>query len=85
MDFSNNKQKYLLGFFVIILVVTIFVWRGKFSTPAENPEESSSFNKKPIVIEFEILKNPILKDLKIFSTIPSFQGKAGQEDPFHSQ
>jgi hypothetical protein len=82
---KNNKQKYLVILLVVVVLVTFFILRKdifkRFSTSSPKVEV---FSAKNISINFEILKNPIIKDLQSVSKINPFVGKSGRENPFIS-
>ena len=77
---ENKKQKYL--FFLLgiaILGVLFFVWYKYLYKP------KPSLNVPPpktIDINFETLKNPILKELQLFEEIAPFEDQIGRENPF---
>ena len=78
---EKKKEKYLIFALAIVLIFTIIViWRGFFikpkliSPPAPKPPE--------IKINFEILKNPILKNLQPFEEIKPTTESVGRENPF---
>jgi len=84
------QRRYLIIFGLIILVTVLIFWRGflvkeKPVFPGEIPE------MKRVNIDFKILENPILKELKPFEEIAPFKGvtveeeiieKVGRENPF---
>lgn len=83
---ERKKQKYLIFIFIgILLVIFIVIWQGflKKEKPVfieEKKERAMIFEK--IKINFEVLDNPILKELQPFEKIPSFEGEKGRKNPF---
>ena len=77
----DKKQRNLL--FILFTIVFIWlIWFGKdfFIKILPPPPPSQSFQK--IEINFEVLKNPLLKNLVSFEEIPPFEGVVGRENPF---
>jgi hypothetical protein len=81
---ERRKLRYLFLVLVMVVLITIFVlWRGFFvkeKLPFLPPSPEVPIKK--IVINFEILKHPILEELQPFEKIPPFEGKIGRENPF---
>jgi len=83
---KTKKQKYLIiVFLVVILITALVIWRGFFIK--EKPSEKViSKPKREIQIDFETLKNPILKEFqpieKIIPLGPEIE--IGRENPFIS-
>lgn len=78
---QDKKQRNL--FFILSTLAFIWlIWFGKdfFIKILPPPPPSQSFQK--IEINFEVLKNPLLKNLVSFEEIPPFEGEVGREDPF---
>jgi len=79
-------QKYLiLVFLIIILIIAVILWHvffreAKFIELIE--PKKISIPPKKIEIDFELLKNPIFKELEPFEEIPPFEGEIGRENPF---
>jgi Na+/melibiose symporter-like transporter len=82
---QKKKQKQLFLIVGIVLAITALVlWFGYFREPEESftpPAEITSF-VKDIKVDFEVLKNPFLKEFNIFEKIPPFEGEAGRKNPF---
>lgn len=78
---GGDKQKYLTWIF-LILVLLLVVWfgRGFFIKPSFPPPPLPQ--PKTVEINFEALKNPLLKDLNPFEEIPIFEEEIGRENPF---
>ena len=78
---GGEKQKYLTWIF-LILVLLLVVWfsRGFFIKPP--PPSPPPPQPKKVEINFEALKNPLLKDLNPFEEIPIFEEEIGRENPF---
>lgn len=81
---GENRQKYLIGVFILLLVVVLFIFRDNFLSSG-NSETSASptFFKKTINIDFKTLDS--LKNLQSYEEIKPFGGKIGQDNPFYQQ
>lgn len=80
---EKRKQKYLLlvcGVSVLVMIIIIyggFFRKEKIATPVE-----PLFIKKTIFINFDVLRNPTLKEFYPFEEISPFEGEKGRENPF---
>ena len=80
---KGNRQKYLIGFLIVIVLVTIFILRKNiFKTPISILPSPEIFLPQDIEINFEALKNPLIKELQLPEAEKPFDGKAGRENPF---
>jgi len=89
---KRKKQRYLIFVFILVIILTIItLWKGlggsfsssKFYLPALSlPPSSGSFNFSPVRVNWEVLKNPLLKEMTSPSLIPPFEGTPGRENPF---
>jgi len=81
---KNKKQKYLLFIVLGLAVVTfIILWFGYFNKEEELPTvEGVYIEKKNTKINYELLENPLLKELVPFESAPSYDGNLGRENPF---
>lgn len=81
---QKKRQKKMLLIVGLIAVITLLVlWFGYFREPKEPvPEVSVVAPVREIKINFEVLKNPFLKESQIFEQIPPFEGEIGRENPF---
>jgi len=79
---EKKSKNYLVLFsgILLLLAISILIWRVLIqpekvlpSTPIRPPE---------VKINFEVLKNPILKELQPFEEIKPFTGPIGRENPF---
>lgn len=95
---QKKNQRILIFVFVATLLITaIVIWQGFFNK--KETEELSGESIVPpqeeIKIDFNVLKNPLLKELQSFSEIESLKestttvkgkiettGKKGRENPF---
>jgi len=81
---KSKKQKYLTFLFVVLSIIAFLimffgVWGGqRFFTV---PPPRLSFFKKELKINFEILENPLLKELQPFEAI-SLPKEKGRENPY---
>lgn len=95
---QNKKQKVLIFILIAALLVTgVVVWQG-FSGEQKTGqevflEENTALSQDDININFEIFKNPLLKDFQEFSEIEPLNEstttvggvapeKRGRENPF---
>lgn len=77
----KKKDRKIFNLILLIIALVVAAWFGrdffvKSSFPSNLPQQ------KKVEINFEILKNPLLKDLHPFEEIPPFEGKTGRENPF---
>jgi len=82
---QKKRQKQLLLVVGAVLVVTVLIfWFGYFKKPEEvfTPPATTTSFIKDIKVNFEVLKNPFLKEFNIFEKIPPFEGDVGRENPF---
>ncbi|MBU4481508.1 hypothetical protein KKH59_04330 [Patescibacteria group bacterium] len=78
---KERKQKYWIFVFIIIIFAVFFVFRsGIFQKKIFPP--LTTYNPPKIEINFEVLKNPFLKELLPYEEIKPFQEKVGRENPF---
>ncbi len=81
---KSKKQKYLTFLFVALLIIAFLimffgVWEGqRFFTV---PPSRFSFSRQELKINFEILENPLLKELQSFEAI-SLPKEKGRENPY---
>lgn len=85
ITFSEEKKSinYVIPALVLIfvLVIIFFIWRGFFSG-AEKLSPQPVVKPPEIKINFEIFKNPILKELQPFEEIKPTEETIGRENPF---
>ena len=85
------QRRYILIFLLIILITVWVVWRGLFVK--EQPVSPAGVLKqaKKIELDFKILDNPILQELRLFEDIKTYGEeisggeaieKVGRENPF---
>jgi hypothetical protein len=81
---KKKKQQYMLYVVLGILAVTfVILWFGYFNKPVQAPtEEEIVINKKNIVVDYNILENPLLKSLIPFMGTPLYEGQLGKDNPF---
>jgi hypothetical protein len=82
---ERKKQKYLVYVFIVILFgIFLVFWFGFLRKPETMPPVKSleDFKFKKVEIDFSLLKEPALKELKPFETIKPFEGNLGRENPF---
>lgn len=78
---QKKKQKYLILVFVGVILVTVFVWWKGFLTPEKAIEPTVAEPPREIKVNFEVLENPILKELLPFEEI-EMPEQLGRENPF---
>jgi len=81
---KKRKQQYLLFAVLGVLAVAfVILWFGYFNKPVQAPPpEEIVISKKTIVINYDILENPVLKALVPFVETPLYEGDLGKENPF---
>jgi hypothetical protein len=92
---QNKKQKILIFILVSCLVLTgLVLWLGFFSPSQPSSQdyitentENTDLSSDEIEIEFDVLKNPLLKELQPFSEIQPLEnststGGKGRQNPF---
>lgn len=87
-----KKQRNLIYVFLLaIFLIVIVVWQGFLKKEEPVLEEEGATVAQSPKIDFEILKNPILKELQPFLGLPIFSGEElstssaeqiGRDNPF---
>lgn len=78
---ERKRQQYLLLIlFIILFIGAIWFLYPKFKPTLPSTPQPSKPEKPEI--NFELLKNPILKELQPFEEIPPFEEELGRENPF---
>lgn len=79
---TKRQKRLILVFVFVVLITSIILWKGYFAPkkPVEEITPEITPFKKP-EINFEVLKNPILKELEFFERILPSE-KIGRENPF---
>ncbi|MBU4351275.1 hypothetical protein L6250_02490 [Candidatus Parcubacteria bacterium] len=80
---KQKKQQSLILVFITVAVLTGLVFYfGVFKKPKD---ESIIILVPPknVVINFEILKNPLLSRLELFEEVIEFEGEIGRDNPFN--
>ena len=87
--FSKNKKKelYLLGVAIILIIGLIIFWffflNKKDIIPEESQTSGTEAREQRVDIDFELLENELLKQLKPFEFIISTSTEAfGRDNPF---
>lgn len=82
---KDNRQQIMIFVFVAVILVTLFVlWDNygrKIKIP-DNTSEQTTYIPKKIEIDFDFLKNPVLKELQPYEEIQPLEDEAGRENPF---
>ena len=81
---QRKRQKYLIGAFVFIVLITVFVWwrylrEGAPITPI--PLVITPAYQK-VDIDFKTLQGDFLEESQIFEDIGFPEGEIGRENPF---
>ena len=81
---QRKRQKFLAPIVLIVLGLTfIILWFGYFKKEEPSTEvEVSTSVLQEIKINFEVLENPLLKELQPFAEITPYEGPIGRENPF---
>lgn len=80
---EKRKQGYLVAVFgAVILIIVIVIYAGFFKKETVLAPAEPLFIKKTISINFDILRNPVLKEFYSFEEIPPYEGEKGRENPF---
>ena len=81
---EKKRQKYSLVIFLIIaLIIFLILWQGFFKK-GKTVLVVEMLAPREIKINFEVLKKPALKELKLFEKISPFEETIGRENPFLS-
>jgi len=81
---KTKRQEYLIYAFSILILIAVFIlWKGYFAKE-KIPEEIILRPVRKIEIDFEILENPLLKELQPIEKIIPLEAevKIGRENPF---
>ena len=81
---KNNRQKYLILAFFLIILATFFVFRRKTFTFFQAPkiEVFPAFTRQEIKIDFQLFEKEDFKNLQLFEEIELFEGEIGRDNPF---
>jgi hypothetical protein len=79
---GNKKQRYLFLLLGIAILGMVFALWYRFLS--RKPSSSHILPQKPpeIKIDFNMLKSPILRELKPFEKIVPLEDEVGRENPF---
>lgn len=83
--FKEKKSKYyliLLLVIIFLLAISFVIWQNFFNRSAEALPQTLLKYYSEIKINFEVLKNPILKELQPFDEIKAFETEIGRDNPF---
>ena len=79
---EKQQKKLILIFIFLILVAGAAIWWGFFRKEIEIPYEEMFIPAERPIIDFEVLKLPILEELEPFTEIKPFEQEIGRENPF---
>lgn len=81
---EKKRKNYLiivLGILILLVILIAIIWKIFLQKP-EKILPPITLKSPEIKINFEILKNPILKELQPFEEIKPFTEPVGRENPF---
>jgi len=83
---AQKKQRYLILILTLIICATLLVvWLGFFQGAAPVAPVSLPAAVQPeIEINWDVLQDEALAELKSFEEIPALEEKAGRKNPFTS-
>lgn len=88
LAFQQKKQKYLIGLFLaVILITAVVAWFGFFREEKAPTSQIVVSAPPPIIINFDLLQNnQFLKEAQPFEEIPPLPpgGRVGRQNPFSS-
>lgn len=81
---QRKRQKFLAPIVLIVIGLTFLIlWFGYFKKGEVSTEVGTSTPVlQEIKINFEVLENPLLKELQPFGEIIPYEGPIGRENPF---
>jgi len=81
---QRKKQKKLIWVLAAVVIITaVVVWYSFLRKPSSGPgSELTAPAYQRAEIDFKILDNPVLDELKTFEDIKPFEGQEGRENPF---
>lgn len=82
MAFFKIKGKKILIWILLFSVLMWLAWFGRDFFIKPLPPPTPPLPIKKVEINFEILDNPFMKELKPFKETPPFEGEIGRENPF---
>ncbi len=86
INFTGEKQKilkYLIIILIILVVVALFVFSKSFFVKELAAPSQRVFQPREISINFNVLKDPFLKELQVFEEISyPEEMEIGRENPF---
>lgn len=88
VQLSKNKrrQRILLVVLIVIIIITVLIWLFGFSRSKKPALVAPPVLVlvKEIKINFELLRDPRLKEFRPFQEIPPFGMEPGRDNPFLS-
>lgn len=82
---QRKIQQTFIIVLVLVLLITVFViWLGYRKQDAEQVQEPIFVPKKEISLNLNVLESALLEELKLFESIPAFEGELGRSNPFLS-
>ena len=86
INFTEEKQKrlkYLIIILIVLVVVALFVFSKSFFVKESTAPSQRIFQPKTVEINFNVLKDPFLKELQVFEEISyPEEMEIGRENPF---
>lgn len=84
MAFFKIKGKKVLIWILLFLILIWIAWFGRDFFIKPLPPPTPPVPLKKVDINFEVLNNPFLEELKSFKETPAFEGEIGRKNPFLS-
>ena len=80
---AENRQQYLAGILVVLVLVALYIWKGKDLLVGPSAQViTPQFQSKNVNINFTFLESPVFDELRTFEEIQPFEGEVGQTNPF---
>lgn len=83
---AQKRQRYLMLILTLVVcAMLLVVWLGFFRKSASVvPISSNTFQQPKIEINWALLQNDALGELKTFEQVPVFKDEVGRKNPFTS-
>ena len=80
---EKKKQRYLMLILAVVIILILFVvWWGFLREAEEFVPVITGFTPKQIQINWSVLQQEELENLKAFEGIAEFEDEVGRENPF---
>jgi len=82
MNQLPKKTIYLIGVFLVIIGLTVFViWKGFFVGPSGSATADPEVEKLKVKLDFSLLQSESIEELKKYEKISLPDKEMGREDP----